>query len=259
MWFIKYFNFFQKLLSRPGFKPGWFRPQRIVLTTRQSGPIVLQGNRFHFFSRFRYFWRLWTLSRQTFMDFCLAKLISVYFSYANFFLAFSLIINQGFLASDDFWITLLIDFQKAEMLRISFCRAVFSYKKLFCIFSVTIVSFNCLWHVVYKFFIFFPEAAVQTRIRTWVIAVKSHVLTARWSGPIVQQGNRFHIFSRFRCFWRLWTLSRQTFVDFCLANLISVYFSSAKISCFFLAFSLINNQAFLTSHDFWISSLIDFQ
>ena len=104
MWFIKCFSFCQKLLSRPGFEPGLLRPQRNVLTTRRSGPILLQGNRFHIFSRFRGFWRFGTLSRQTFVDFCFANLISVYFSSANIsrFLSFSLIINQGFLASDDF-------------------------------------------------------------------------------------------------------------------------------------------------------------
>ena len=97
MWFTNFFSIFQKLLCSPGFEPGLLRPQRNVLTTRRSGPIVLQGNRFHIFSRFRCFWRFGTLSRQTFVAFCLANLISVYFSSAKIFafLAFSLIIYEN--------------------------------------------------------------------------------------------------------------------------------------------------------------------
>ena len=104
IWCIKVFSFFPKLLSRSGFEPGLLRPQRNVLTTRRSGPIVLLGNRFHIFSRFRSFWRFGTLSRHTYVAFCLLNLISVYLSSAKMsrFLAFSLIGNQGFLVSDDF-------------------------------------------------------------------------------------------------------------------------------------------------------------
>ena len=94
MWFIKIFSFFQKLLCSPGFEPGLLRPQRNVLTTRRSGPIVLQGNRFHIFSRFRCFWRFGTLSRQTFVAFCLANLISVYFSSAKISRFFSVFLNH---------------------------------------------------------------------------------------------------------------------------------------------------------------------